>query len=71
MNVTVHQMERLLQGKYEFKQISFSMLLTRLKNEYSASPTPASLEHCAAEINAFLEKYKAIMAPDIAIIENI
>jgi len=71
MNVTVHQMERLLQGKYEFKQISFSMLLTRLKNDYAAAPTPANLEHCAAEINAFLDKYKAIMSPDFAIIEKI
>jgi len=71
MNVTVQQMEKLLQGQYVFKQISFSMLLTRLKNEYIDAYTPANLEHCAKEINVFLDKYKAIMAPDFAIIENI
>jgi len=71
MNLTVQQMERLLQGKYEFKQISFSMLLTRLKNDYAAAPTSANLEHCVNEINAFLNKYKAIMSPDLAIIDRI
>ena len=71
MNVTVQQMEKLLQGQYVFKQISFSMLLTRLKNLYTASPTPENLEHCASEINAFIDKYRVILAADIAVIESI
>jgi len=71
MNVTVQQMEKLLHGQFVFKQISFSMLLTRLKNDYAAAPTPASLANCVSEINAFLSKYQAIMAPDFAVIEKI
>jgi hypothetical protein len=47
------------------------MLLTRLKNDYAASPTQANLEHCAKEINAFLEKYKILMAADIAVIAQL
>ena len=71
MNVTVQQMERLLRGQHVFKQISFSMLLTRLKNDYAASPTKENLEKCVNEINVFINKYKMIMAADVSIIEKI
>ena len=71
MTVTVQQMEKLLQGQYEFKQWAFSMLLTRLKTSYAAAPTPANLEKCVGEINTFLEKYQPIMAQDFAIIQAI
>jgi hypothetical protein len=71
MNVTIQQMERLLRGHHVFKQISFSMLLTRLKNDYAASPTQVKLEYCVNEINTFIDKYKMIMAADLAIIEKV
>jgi hypothetical protein len=68
MQVTAPQMEKLLLGHYVFKQFAFSMLLTRLKNEYAAAPTKPLLEHCAKEINTFLTKYHTIMAADFAVI---
>ena len=71
MTVTAQQMEKLLQGEYVFTQWAFSMLLTRLKTAYAASPGQANLEKCVGEINTFLEKYQAIMAQDFAVIQNI
>ena len=71
MIVTVEQMEKLLQGQYIFKQWAFSMLLTKLKNKYAIEPTQANLENCANEMNIFLNKYKAILDHDFAIIQKI
>ena len=71
MNVTLQQMEKMLRGQYIFKQVSFSMLLTRLKTEYAAAPTQANLEHCANEINSYLKKYRIIMSSDFAVIQKI
>ena len=71
MNITNQQAEKLLRGHYVFKQFSFSMLLTRLKNDYALSPSQAKLEQCANELNTFLTKYKVIMGQDFAVIQNI
>lgn len=71
MNVSSRQVEKLLLGQYVFKQFSFSMFLTRLKNDYAAAPTKENLEHCVSEINMFLAKYQAIMADDYASMQNI
>ena len=71
MNVTMQQMEKLLKGHYVFKQFSFSMLLTRMKNDYASSPTQAKLEQCVKEINTFLGKYHVIMGQDVAVIQSI
>lgn len=71
MNITIQQAEKLLRGQYRFKQVGFSMLLTRLKYLYAGSPTPSTLETCIAEINAFLSKYKTVMAQDLAIIGDL
>lgn len=71
MNVTIVQMEKLLHGQYIFKQWAFSMLLTQLKNKYAVEPTQETLERCTGELNSFLNKYKAILSREIAIISNI
>ena len=71
MNVTIQQMEKLMQGQYTFKQWAFSMLLTRLKNKYAVEPTQANLERCTNEMNAYLDKYQAILTHDFAVIQNI
>ena len=71
MTVSILQMEKLLKGQYTFKQWGFSMLLTRLKQDYAGTPTAENLEICVDEINAFLNKYKAIMAEDYALIEQV
>ena len=71
MNVSIHQMEKLLHGQYTFKQWAFSMLLTQLKTKYAVEPTQANLELCTNEMNTFLDKYQAILAHDFSIIDNI
>ena len=71
MNVTIQQMERLLKSDLKFKQISFAMLLTRLKGDYNAAPGPENLENSLNQVNTFLGKFAVIMADDYAIIEKI
>ena len=71
MNISISQTEKLLQGNYRFRQLGFSMLLTRLKKNYIKAPSQATLQSCASEINTFLDKYKSIMADDFTKIADI
>lgn len=70
MNVTLQQTEKLLKGSQSFSQLGFSMLLTRLKGIYAKDSSPATLQSCMKEINAFLDKFKGIMGGDYAIISK-
>ncbi len=70
MNVTHEQARNILQGNQAFSQLGFSMLLTRLKGMYAKDPSQCTLQTCTNEINAFLEKFKAIMAQDFALISK-
>ena len=71
MKVTTTQAEKLLKGNQPFKQLGFSMLLTRLKARYAKDPTPPTLQACTAEINTFLDKFKAVMSADFTIIARL
>ena len=71
MNVTHEQAEKLLKGTQKFKLYAFSMMLTHLKELYAKDPSLATLKTCVVDINAYLEKYKAIMAEDFAVIESL
>jgi len=71
MNITSKQVERLLLEDYNFSQLGFSMMLTRLKGVYADDPSQKALENAAIEINAFLGKFKGIMKNDLAIISGI
>jgi uncharacterized protein YutD len=71
MNVSSEQVRKLLSGSYKFTQLGFSMLLTRLKGMYHKDSSPATVQKCVSEINAFLQKYPEIMASDFAIIAKI
>ena len=71
MNVTPAQAEKLLTSSLSFKQLGFSMMLTRQKNLYAKDPSQETLLHCTAEINAFLSKFKAVMSADYSIISNL
>jgi hypothetical protein len=69
MKLTPQQADKLLRGDHKFAQLSFSMMLTRLKTKYSKDPS--SLYAATAEINAFLEKFRGIMGNDMAIITRL
>ena len=71
MTVSQQQAERLLNGSFTFKQLGFSMLITRLKMLYLKDSSPSSLQTCTKEINIFLEKFKSIMSEDINVIAKI
>jgi hypothetical protein len=71
MNVTPVQAQKILTGSSTFSQLGFSMLITRLKGVYSKDSSQATLQKCADEINAFLQKYAPIMASDFAIIAKL
>ena len=67
MKVTTQQTEKLLKGNQTFSQLGFSMMLTRLRTQYAKNPTQAIVQSGTDEINAFLEKFAAIMGADYAI----
>ena len=71
MNISVKQAERLLREHYTFKQLGFSMLLTRLKLLYANDNSSQSFDNYIKEINDFLEKYKNVMVDDIALIQSL
>ena len=71
MNVTLEQTEKLLKGNQTFSQLGFSMMLTRHRTRYSKNPSQTTLQTCASDINAFLEKFKILMGQDYAIISKL
>ena len=64
MNVTLEQAEKILKGDQVFSQLGFSMMVARLKKSYAKDPSPTTLQSCADEINAFLDKFKNAMSND-------
>ena len=68
MKVTPHQTEKLLNGNYAFKQLGFSMMITRLKMLYSKNPTKDMLDKAMNDINEFLVKFAGIMESDYKLI---
>jgi len=71
MEVTTEQAVKVLSSNQKYSQLGFSMMLTRLKSRYSSDPSPATLEFCTTEINAFLSKFTAIMGSDYAAMTNL
>ena len=71
VKATLKQTEKLMLGNHNFSQLGFSMMITRLKTRYSRDPSPAMLQRSMEEINAFLEKFKSVMANDYAIVEKL
>ena len=64
MKVSAYETEKLLNGEQMFTQLGFSMLLARLRKLYIQDSSQENLEKCAAEINAFFDKFKIIMGTD-------
>ena len=64
MKINTQQTEKILKGNQTFSQLGFSMMITRLKTLYSNDPSPATVNDCTSQINAFLEKFQGIMGAD-------
>jgi hypothetical protein len=71
MQLSQEQMVKLLKGNYTFSLWSMSMLLTRLKGVYASDSSPACLEKCTGEMNAFVKKFKAVMGNDYALLQKL
>ena len=71
MNITSAQMQKTLSGNYNFTQLGFSMMITRFKRAYAKDPSPATLNKCTEEANAYIEKYASIMAQDYSVISGL
>jgi len=71
MKVSPQQTEKLLKGSFTFKQLGFSMLITRLKMMYAKDNSPSNLSYCTEEINMFLDKFRSIMTEDYKVIAAI
>jgi predicted hydrocarbon binding protein len=69
--ITVQQTEKLLKGSQTFSYLSFSMLLMRMKMLYAGDSSNATLQRCAEEIGAFLEKFKSNMSADILTLQKL
>jgi len=65
VNISLHETSKLLKGNQTYSQLGFSMLLTRLRNQYAQDDSEENLIRCAEEINAFLGKFVKIMAKDL------
>jgi len=70
MRLTEAQVKSLLTDNVprQFNQLGLSLLITRLKGLYRADSSAASLQRCTNEINAFLQKFEAIMQHDIGVL---
>ncbi|MCL2498419.1 MAG: hypothetical protein FWF06_07390 [Symbiobacteriaceae bacterium] len=64
--VTEEQVKKLLSDNVprKFKQLGFSLMITRLKGLYKNNPSPVTLQRSTQEINNFLKKFAAIMQDD-------
>ena len=71
MNVSVDQVQKILNGNYAFSQLGFSLFITQWKGIYKRNPTETTLKSCADEANAFLQKYSVIMSDDYETISQI
>ena len=64
MVVTSAQTQKILTTAVAFRQLGFSMLVTRLRGRYKKDTSPDTLRGCTDEINSFLKKYSSVMADD-------
>ena len=65
MKISLYEASKLLKSDQSYTQLGFSMLLTRLRNQYIQDNSEANLQRCADEINTFLCKFGKIMAKDL------
>ena len=71
MRITPVQAQKVLTNNYNFKQLAFSLLTTRLKRKYLNDSSETTLITCANEMNDFLERYKVLMSEDYSFISQL
>jgi hypothetical protein len=71
MRVTQGQIEKVLTGDFNFTQLGFSMMITRLKRNYAKNPSKELLEKSTKDVNDFFDKFPRVMKEDYAIIARL
>ena len=59
------------QAKYQAMNLGFNLLISRMQKTYQNNQTPAELDNCLLQMNAFCIKYKTIMAKEMELLEKI
>jgi hypothetical protein len=73
MSLSSGQVKKLLEtGKpLKFKQISLSLMYTRLKQMYQKNPTESTVTACMGQLNDLFAKFGAAMADDFKLASSL
>jgi hypothetical protein len=73
MSLSSVQVKRLLETNkpVKFKQLSLSLMYTRLKSMYQKNPTEATVSACMKQFNDLFAKTGASMADDYKLVTSI
>ncbi len=58
-------------NQLQLRHLGLSLLVTRLRNFYRASPSPENLLFCTDELNLFLHKFEILLTFDLAQINSL
>jgi hypothetical protein len=66
MSLNSGQVKKLLETNkpLKFKQLSLSLMYTRLKNMYQKDPSPATISACMTQLNNLFAKFGATLSDD-------
>lgn len=74
MNVSLYpKFEKIIKGQatYQSSNLGCNLLISRLNKSYAAQPTPAQLQGCLKEMDAFFDKYSSVLTKDLEIIKSL
>jgi len=73
VQLSVSQVQTLLcdNENHQFSQLGLSLLVTRLKREFSKEPSDTLLQRSTQEINGFLKKYEKVLGKDHSLLSTL
>jgi hypothetical protein len=73
MELSSGQVKKLLETSkpIKFKQLSLSLMYTRLKSMYQKNPTTATITACTAQLNDLFKKFGASISDDYKLATSI
>jgi hypothetical protein len=73
MELSSAQVKKLLETSkpIKFKQLSLSLMYTRLKSMYQKNPTPTTISTCTSQLNDLLKKFGTSISDDYKLATSI
>jgi hypothetical protein len=73
MELSSGQVKKLLETSkpIKFKQLSLSLMYTRLKSMYQKNPTPSTITACMTQLNDLFKKFGASISDDYKLATSI